>query len=57
MVVMGRQMACFGPFREIGLVCPRATDGPRMQHVVSLPNINLSGRDDLRFANYAPILP
>ena len=38
---MGWQMACFGPFREIGPVCPRT------QQVVPLPIINLTGRDDL----------
>ena len=45
MLDMGRQMVCFGPFREIVPVCPRVTCGPRTQQVVPLPEINLSGRD------------
>ena len=45
MLDMGRQMACFGPFRKIVPVCPRATGGPRRPQVVPLPEINLSGRD------------
>ena len=47
MVEFGQQMACFGPSREIGPVCPRATGGPRTQQVVPLSKINLSGGDDL----------
>ena len=41
--VMGQQMACFGPFREIGPVCPRATGGPRTQQVVPLPRTSAAG--------------
>ena len=44
---MGREMSCFGPFKEIGPVYLRATGGPIKQQVVPLPKINLSGRDDL----------
>ena len=40
---MGRQMACFGPCREIGPVCPRATGGPRTQQVVPLPRTSAAG--------------